>query len=331
MQYSAQLNHDQLQFYSILLKAQFFTDQYPAHHAESYDSTSRISPRYQLHSPSLYYLFITSHLLHPPPMPVTRQQLSVLPSPKPLVRATGIEGWAQEVASSSRGRSHQRLVEISSNIQTQDPHSHRLKTRQANTVQKRGRKRKDMMDDHAENIPGNKHEAAVDPRILKKGRGRPRKNPIQEIPILRPAPQFDAQTTSSRSPSKLPSRKSPSRKGARFFDKPRSTNIVDMKVLETCSPSVKQRSIADAKRSCDIPPEVMKLYTRLESVPDGGIPRRLQASLALLSFSIAMLMNSRLHISNQQILRARHRRLLNRSTTYPLAKTAHFPKTSSPR
>ena len=57
-----------------------------------------------------------------------------------------------------------------------------------------------------------------------------------------------------------------------------------MKVLETCYPSVKQRSIADAKRSCEIPPEVIKLYTRLESVPHGGIPRRLQASPALLSF-----------------------------------------------
>ena len=217
-------------------------------------------------------------------MPVTRQQLSVLPSPKPLARATGIEGWVQEVASSSRGRSHRRLVEISSNIQTQGPYSYQLKTRQANIAQKRGRKRKDMMDDNADDTPGNKHEAAVDPRILKKGRGRPRKNQMQEIPTLRPAPQLDAQTTSSRSPSKSPSRKSPSRKGARFFDKPRSINIIDMTVLETCSPSVKQRSIAEAKRSCGIPSEVMKLYTRLKSVPHGGIPRRLQASPALLSF-----------------------------------------------
>ena len=284
MQYSVQLNCDQLQFYSILLKAQYLADQYLAHHAESHNSTSHISPRYQLHSPSLYYLFIASCLLHPPPMPVTRQQLSALPSPKPFVRATGIEGWAQEVASSSRGRSHQRLVEISSNIQTQDPHSYQLKTRQANIVQKRGRKRKDIMDDNAEDTPGNKHEAAEDPRILKKGRGRPRKDPMQGIPILRSASQLDAQTTSSRSPSKSPSRKSPSRKGARSFDKPRSTNIIDMKVLETCSPSVKQRSIADAKRSCEIPSEVIRLYTRLKSVPHGGIPRRLQASPALLSF-----------------------------------------------
>ena len=217
-------------------------------------------------------------------MPVTRQQLSVLPSPKPLVRATGIEGWVQEVASSSRGRSHRRLVEISSNIQTQGPHSYQLKTRQANILSKRGRKRKDMMDDNAEDIPKNNHEAAADSRIQKKGRGRPRKDPMQKIPILRPGPQLDAQTTSSRSPSRSPSHKSPSRKGARFFDKPRSINIIDMKVLETCSPSVKQRSLADAKRSCEIPSEVMKLYTRLKSVPHGGIPRRLQASPALLYF-----------------------------------------------
>ena len=142
------------------------------------------------------------------------------------------------------------------------------------------------MDDNADDTPGNKHEAAVDPHIMKKGRGRPRKNPMQEVPILRPAPQLDAQTTSSRSPSKSPSRKSPSRKGARFFDKPRPTNIIDMKVLETCFPSVKQRSIADAQRTCEIPPEVMRLHTRLENVPHGGIPRRLQASPSPLSFLI---------------------------------------------
>ena len=140
------------------------------------------------------------------------------------------------------------------------------------------------MDNNADHTPGNKHEAAVDPSILKKGRGRPRKNPMQEIPILRPAPQLDAQTTSSRSPSKSPSRKSPSRKGAKFFDKPRPTNIINMKVLETCSPSVKQRSIADAKRTCEIPSEIIRLYARLKSVPHGGIPRRLQASPGLLSF-----------------------------------------------
>ena len=217
-------------------------------------------------------------------MPLTRQQMSVLSSPKPSARVTGIEGWVQEVASSSRGRGHRRLVEISSNIQTQDLHSYQVKTRQANLAQKRGRKRKDMMDDNADYTPGNEHEAAVDPRDLKKGTGRPRKNRMQKIPILRPAPQLDAQTTSSRSPSKSPSRKSPSRKGAKFFDKPRSTTTIDMKVLETCSPSVKQRSIADAKRTCKIPSEVLKLHTRLESVPLGAIPRRLQASPGLLSF-----------------------------------------------
>ena len=215
-------------------------------------------------------------------MPVTRQQMSVLPSVKPSARTTGIEGWVHEIASSSRGRGHRRLVEISSNIQTQDPDS--LKTRQANPAQRRERKRKDMMDDSADDTHGNEHEAAVDPRIQKKGRGRPRKCPMQEIPILRPAPQLDAQTTSSRSPSKSPSCKSPSRKGAKFFDKPSSTTTIDMKVLETCSPSVKQRSLEDAKRTCKVPSEVPRFHSRLESVPLGGIPRRLQVSPTLLSF-----------------------------------------------
>ena len=266
-------------------------------------------------------------------MPLTRYQLSVLPSPKPLARTTGIEGWVQEVASSSRAGSRRRLVELSSNIQTQGPNPSQLKTRQPATVQKRGRKRKNMMNDNEGDTLGNKHGAAEDPQIVKKGRGRPRKDAARGIPILRPTPQLDAQRTSSRSPSKSPSRKSPSRKGARFFDKPRSTTIIDMKVLETCSPSVKQRSIADAKRFCNIPSEVMKLYTRLKSVPHGGIPRRLQASPTLLSFSflVRMLIKFRHHIFNRQIHRARHRSPLKRLTTYLLAKTAHIPRKSSPR
>ena len=90
-----------------------------------------------------------------------------------------------------------------------------------------------------------------------------------------------------------------------------------MKVLETCSPSVKQRSIADAKRTCKIPSEALRLHTRLESVPHGGIPRRLQASPALLSFlsqSTHWIQTSYIHSAN-----------IPRKTQEPPKETHYIP------
>ena len=130
------------------------------------------------------------------------------------------------------------------------------------------------MDNDKDDIPGDK----------KKGRGRPKKDQAQAIPILLPAPQ---QATSSKSPSKSssksPSRQSPSRKGAKFLDMSRPIPTIDMTVLETCIPSVKQKSITEAKQLYEIPPKVLELYERLKNVPYGGIPSHLKVSPALLS------------------------------------------------
>ena len=90
------------------------------------------------------------------------------------------------------------------------------------------------MDNNEDDIPGDK----------KKARGRPKNVLAQEIPILFPALQ---RAISSRSPAKSPSRKSASRKGAKFLDMSRPITTINMTVLETCIPSVKQRSITAAK------------------------------------------------------------------------------------
>lgn len=104
------------------------------------------------------------------------------------MRTTSIESWVQEVASSTRGRSHQQLIELSSNIQTQGSNPYQFKTRQPTKAQKRGRKRKSVINNHEDDIPSNK----------KKARGRPKKVLAQEIPILLPALQ---RAISSRLPA----------------------------------------------------------------------------------------------------------------------------------
>jgi hypothetical protein len=222
-------------------------------------------------------------------MPITRSQLLALPSPKPPARTTGIEGWVQLVASSTR-ESRRQLVPISSNIRARGPEPLKLKSQQPNSRQpkshqpttsgKRGTKRKSAMDNDQDYTPVDEGEAIMNPQ--KRGRGRPPKNPAQAAPILRPIPHIDLQSTTSGSNSQKPSRKSSPRKGAKYIDQPRSTTNVDMKTLETCSPSVTQMTDTEAKQQCQVPTEVIRLLKNITSIPPGVIPRALQESTALL-------------------------------------------------
>lgn len=227
-------------------------------------------------------------------MPITRSQLLALPSPKPPARTTGIEGWVQLVASSTR-ESRRQLAPISSNIRARGPEPLQLKSRQPTSRQptsrqpkvhqpstsgKRGTKRKSAMHNGQDYTVEEEGEALINP-LKKRGRGRPPKNPVQEAPILRTISHIDVQLTTSGSTSQKPSRKSSPRKGAKYIDQPMSTTNVDMKTLETCSPSVTQMTDTEAKQQCQVPTEVIHLLRNITSIPPGVIPRALQESTAL--------------------------------------------------
>jgi len=276
-------------------------------------------------------------------MPITRSQLLALPSPKLPARTTGIEGWVQEVASSTSG-SRRQLAAISANIRPRGPKSHQLKSRhptshqptsrqpiphQPTTSEKRGTKRKSTMDNSQDYTPETVDEDAMSPQVQKRGRGRPPKvvkNPAPAVPILGPKPQLDAQTTTTGSSSHKTSRKSSPRKGAKYIDQPMSTINIDMTTLRTCSPSVKQKTDTEAKQQCQIPAEVIYLLEKVTSIPHGVIPRALQASSALASYPGNLLTASSHHTWRRPILLVNQEQVQMILTTSLLGMYAHIPR-----
>lgn len=266
-------------------------------------------------------------------MPITRSQLLGLPSPKPQARTTGIEGWVQEVASSTSG-SRRQLVAISANIRARGPKSRQLKSRQApphqpTTSEQKGTKRMSGMDNGQDYIPEEEYEDGINPRVQKMGRGRPPKvvkNSAPAIPILAPTPQVDAQTTTSGSTSHKTSRKSSPRKGAKYTDQPMSTINVDLKTLETCLPSVTQMTDTEAKQKCQIPAEVLNLLEKVTSIPPGVIPRALQASPALAPYPLNLLTASSHHTLLQPIPPVNQGQVQKISTTSLLGMNARIPR-----
>ncbi len=187
-----------------------------APHAESHNSTLRISPRNLLHSPtsSSYHQSVAGNLSPPLRMPITRSQLLALPSPKPPVRTTGIESWLQLVASSTRG-SRRQLVPISSNIRARGPKPLKLKSRQPTTSGKRGTKRKSAIDNDQDHTVEEEGDAVMNPQVKKRGRGRrnsrkdgrlrPDNTPVRGAPTRhgRRLRHFATQRTNSESMPRL--------------------------------------------------------------------------------------------------------------------------------
>ncbi len=76
------------------------------------------------------------------------------------------------------------------------------------------------------------------------------------------------------SPVKSPS-KSSSRK---MFADTKNDSTIDMKYLESCTPSVELRALETARKSGDVPHAVVDLYMSLADTPGGSIPLALKVS-----------------------------------------------------